>query len=153
MIIPISDQPLSLELSHTFSAKRECIFRAWTQPELLEQWFGPEGYSTTVLQMDFQVGGNYRFSMQSEDNSNEIIYLNGIFREIVAPEKIVYSWKWETPQSHETLVTIHFYETNGFTEVLLKHENFDRQSEVERHNQGWNSSMVCFYNAILDIRE
>jgi len=83
-----------LSLTRTFSAPREKVFRAWTDPEELKKWWGPPGYSTPTADVDLRVGGAYRFGMM-ELPDGEVFYLAGTYREVRPPEKLVYTWNWE----------------------------------------------------------
>ena len=76
-------------LSRVFAAPRELVWHAMTTPEHVVQWWGPNGFSTTIKQMDFRVGGLWKHVMHGPDGTD---YPNSsVFREIVAPERVVYS--------------------------------------------------------------
>ena len=75
--------------SRTFDAPRDLVFRMWTEPEHVRQWWGPKGFRNTILSMDVRPGGQWRFIMHGPDGTdykNDIIY-----REIVRPERIAYT--------------------------------------------------------------
>jgi uncharacterized protein YndB with AHSA1/START domain len=75
--------------ARVFAAPRELVWRAWTEPQQVANWWGPRGFSTTIKQMDFRVGGVWEHTMRGPDGAN---YPNkSIFREIVPQERIVYS--------------------------------------------------------------
>jgi uncharacterized protein YndB with AHSA1/START domain len=76
-------------IERTFDAPRELVWEAWTNPEHVAQWWGPDGFSTTIEKMDFRVGGVWKLTMHGPDGVN---YPNSsIFHEIVEPERIVFS--------------------------------------------------------------
>lgn len=133
----------SLHLRRTFTAPREKVFRAWTNPEELKEWFGPEGYATPIAEVDLRVGGRYRFGMRKLPDG-DIFYLAGAYREVRAPEKLVYTWRWEAdPELGDTLVTVEFHDRAGSTEVVLTHELFPNEQAREDHAKGWSSSFDC----------
>jgi uncharacterized protein YndB with AHSA1/START domain len=76
-------------VTRVFDAPRELVFKMWTDPKHVAQWWGPNGFSTTIHEMDVKPGGVWRFVMHGPDGvdyQNKVVYL-----EIVRPERIVYS--------------------------------------------------------------
>jgi uncharacterized protein YndB with AHSA1/START domain len=134
-------QGQSLQLSQLFPAKRERVYRAWTNKEALEGWFGPEGFRTTVLQLDLAVGGDYRFEMQGPEGNASVV--KGRYMEIVPNEKLVFTWRWEDwdDQIDDSLVTVEFREKGEFTEVALTHQNLRDEEAVAAHTFGWTNSL------------
>lgn len=131
----------TLNLRRIFKAPREKVFRAWTDPEELKRWWGPEGYATPSAEVDLRVGGKYRLGMRKLPDG-EIFYLTGIYREVRPPERIVYSWRWEAePEYGETQVTVDFREVGGSTEVVLTHEFFPTAKARDDHNRGWSGCL------------
>jgi len=106
-------------LTRLVDAPRELVFEAWTKPEHVAQWWGPNGFSTTISEMDVRPGGVWRHVMHGPDGRD---YVNNIvFLEVVRPERIVYKHQPEKgaePVNHETTVT--FVERAGKTEVTLR---------------------------------
>ncbi len=76
-------------MTRVFDAPRELIWKAWTDPKYVMQWWGPKGFTAPVCKMDFRVGGKFLCCMRAPDGQD---YWNGgEYFEIVVPEKIVYS--------------------------------------------------------------
>jgi uncharacterized protein YndB with AHSA1/START domain len=74
--------------TRVFDAPRELMFKMWTEPEHIAQWWGPRGFTTTIYEMDVRPQGVWRFVMHGPDGAdyqNKIVYL-----EIEGPERIVY---------------------------------------------------------------
>jgi uncharacterized protein YndB with AHSA1/START domain len=116
------------------------VFRAWTDPGEVRQWFGPGDFSTPQVEIDLRVGGRYRFGMKPPEG--DIFYLSGEFRVIEPPKRLVYTWTWEGEgQPNEMLVTVDFLERGGSTEVMLKHERFASQEQCTLHEQGWAATL------------
>lgn len=81
-------QDREIRLTKEFDAPRELVFEAWTKPEKIGQWWGPNGFSTTTDKMNFEVGGEWIFTMHGPDGTdypNHIVYT-----EIKNPERIKY---------------------------------------------------------------
>lgn len=66
-----------ITLSRTFPAPKDLVFEVWTKPEHVENWWGPDGFTITTHQMDFRVGGMWRYIMHGPDGTdfpNRIVY-------------------------------------------------------------------------------
>ncbi len=136
-----SSTETTLNLRRIFKAPRQKVFRAWTDPEELKKWWGPEGYATPSAEVDLRVGGKYRLGMRKLPNG-EIFYLSGVYREVRPPERLVYTWRWESePAMGETLVTVEFREAGESTEVVLTHELFPTEKARDDHSRGWNGCL------------
>lgn len=141
MASPTPGTEITLNLRRIFKAPREKVFRAWTDPEELKKWWGPEGYATPSAEVDLRVGGKYRLGMRKLPDG-EIFYLSGIYREVRPPERLVYTWRWEAQPEHgETLVTVEFREVGDSTEVVLTHERFPTEKARDDHNRGWSGCL------------
>lgn len=74
-------------ISREFNAPRELVWKAWTEREHLMRWFGPKGCTVAVANLDFRPGGEFHYCMKTPDGGE--MWGKWIFREIVAPERIV----------------------------------------------------------------
>lgn len=79
----------TLTLTRVFDAPRALVWRAWTDPAMLTQWFGPRGFTSLVPEWELRVGGSFRIVMCGPDGKD--YPMKGVFREVVAPERLVYS--------------------------------------------------------------
>src|SRR5512147_587972 len=76
-------------ITRTFDAPRELVWQAWTDPGHVVNWWGPQGFTTTIEKMDVRPGGVWKHVMHGPDGTD---YPNSsVFKEIVKPERIVYS--------------------------------------------------------------
>lgn len=78
-------------ITREFDARRERVWKACTDPEMVKRWWGPEGFSAPSIKIDLRVGGKYIFAMQGPPGSllEEPGYSAGVFKEIVPNEKLV----------------------------------------------------------------
>lgn len=76
-------------ITRVFAAPREVMWKAWTDPQALAQWWGPRKITTTVAQMDVRPGGSYKYTMQMADGTK--YPMKGVYREVVEPKRLVYS--------------------------------------------------------------
>lgn len=132
----------TLRLSRTFKAPRARVFAAFTEPEVLKQWWGPPGVSCQVCEIDLREGGAYYLEMQGPESVHK---LSGVYREVRPPERLAYTWSWETGETagHESLVTLEFHERKGGTEVVLTHEGLPSDSSRQSHEHGWTGCFDC----------
>jgi len=77
-----------LVISRVFNAPRELVWKVWTEPEHIKQWWGPNGFTNTIFQMDVKPGGVWDFIMHGPDGTD---YKNkSVYKEVVKYEKLVY---------------------------------------------------------------
>ncbi len=85
----IGDETARMVITRVFEAPREVVWKAWTDPENMMQWWGPNGFTAPVCRMDFRVGGKFLCCMRSPDGQE--FWNGGEYHEIVPHEKIVSS--------------------------------------------------------------
>ena len=135
-----------LLVTRTLPATREAVFRAWTQPALLERWFWPWRPSAKV---DLRVGGSYEIS--AEHPAIGRLRISGRYIEVVEPERLVFTWNWDgEPGSSETIVTVTFHARDGATEVVVSHEGFPGSESRDQHEQGWSDVLARLVDAVRD---
>ena len=100
-------------VTRTFDAPRTLVFDAYTQPELLKRWYGAPGRSLVVCEVDLRVGGAYRFLWRGEGKSD--VGMRGVHREVVRPERLVRTERWEDWDAGEIIETVTFTEHAGQT--------------------------------------
>jgi uncharacterized protein YndB with AHSA1/START domain len=130
-----------LVITRTFDAPRELVFKAWTDPAVAKSWFGPKDHPATHMEMDVRPGGAWRGCLRSTESGKEL-RLGGVFREIVAPERVVFTFAWdeEGERGLETLVTLTFAEEDGKTRMTFRQAPFQSIEERNGHRGGWTSS-------------
>ena len=110
-----SDQEIVME--RVFNAPPELVFKAHTDPNLIAKWWGPRKYTTTVDKLELRVGGVWRF-VQRDAEGNEYAF-NGVYRGIVPPERLSYTFEFEGMPGHVLVETVTFEEQNGKTKVTV----------------------------------
>jgi uncharacterized protein YndB with AHSA1/START domain len=103
-------------MTRVFDAPRKMLFDAFTKPELLKRWFyGPDGWTLSVCEIDLRVGGRYRYVWSRGDTK---MGMGGVYKEIVPPEKIVSTGKFdEAWYPGEEVGTMVFMEKAGKTTI------------------------------------
>lgn len=140
----------SLQIARSFKANRQKVFEAWTKAEVLKQWFGPtDDFTVPWAEVDLRVGGKYRIQMKAPDGETHTV--GGVYREVVSPEKLVFTWAWEAgggcgdsekEQHVETLVTVEFHAKGRDTEVVLTHTLFPNPETRDKHHEGWSGCLT-----------
>jgi len=137
---------MTLRLTRVVPARREVVFRAWTDPEALRRWWVPfEGMTVPAAEVDLRPGGRYRFTMRSA--KGEEFHLSGVYREVRPPERLVYTWRWEGADG-ETLVTVDFEASGATTLLHLTHEHFPNADTRDRHGTGWGGVLDSLVAAV-----
>lgn len=135
--------PLERELviARTLNASRELVFAAWTDPRRALQWWGPVNYPAVHIEMDLRPGGAWRICLRSTEGGPDL-WQGGMFREIVPPERLVFTFAWEEEGERglETLVTVTFADADGRTRMLFRQSPFQSDKERDGHQGGWNSA-------------
>jgi uncharacterized protein YndB with AHSA1/START domain len=133
----------TLVITRVFDAPRSLVFDAWTKREHLQHWQGaPRGFTVTTDQTDIREGGVYRICMRSPEGVDH--WLQVIYREVVAPERLVFSHVWldaEGKPGKETLVTITFAESGRKTVLTLQQTGFKSVEARDGHKGGWTSAL------------
>ena len=142
-----TEQNIKLQLTRVFDAPRELVFKAWTDANRFQQWFGAAACGGAALQsvkVDARVGGKYRLQMRRPDG--EFYTTVGIYREVKPPERLVFTWQFEKDGSGdeygeveppEMLVTVELKARGKQTELILTHEEFASVESRDRHEDGW----------------
>jgi uncharacterized protein YndB with AHSA1/START domain len=102
-------------LTRTFDAPRALVFKTMTDPALIPKWWGPHGSTTIVDKMDMRPGGEWRFVHKAANGDTAF---RGVYREIVPPERLVYTFEWEGLPGHVSTETVTFVEEGGKTTVI-----------------------------------
>jgi uncharacterized protein YndB with AHSA1/START domain len=95
-----------LRMSREFDAPQHLVFKVWTAPEHIPQWWGPKYLTTVVDRMDVRAGGLWRF-VQRDQQGNEYAF-HGVYHDIVSPERVVNTFEFEGAPAHVALETAVF---------------------------------------------
>ncbi len=93
-----------IEMTRVFDAPRHLVFDAMTKPELLKRWFGPHGWNLVVCEVDFRVGGSWRFVLEGPDG--EKMGMSGVYREIVPGERTIHTEAFDDYPGDSVITTV-----------------------------------------------
>jgi uncharacterized protein YndB with AHSA1/START domain len=132
----------SLHITRVFPASAARLFECFTDPVHLVRWWGPQGTTCPIAEVDLQPGGAYRLEILAENGTLRVV--TGEYLEINQPERLVFSWQWDDTPEERTRVTLRFNEQgNGHCELELLHERFPADYRATLHGEGWSSSLIC----------
>jgi len=147
------------EISRVYDAPRAKVWQAWTEPSRLKHWWGPRGFKVHTCKVDLRPGGVFLYGMKAPDGSDT--WGKFVYREIKAPEKLVFVVSFSDPQGGVTrhpsspdwpeyiLSTVTFSEVSGKTKVMVSwipHEASEAERKVfeagrPSMTQGWGGTL------------
>ncbi len=142
-----------LVIVRTFDAPRDLVWKMWTEPERAMRWWGPNGFTTPFFTIDLRVGGAYHNCMRSPEGKD--YWSTGVYREIVPPEKIVFTDSFADEKgnvvaathygmsadfSREMLVILMLEDDDGRTKLTLRHAGLPPGKDTDDCREGWNQS-------------
>jgi uncharacterized protein YndB with AHSA1/START domain len=132
---------LRLHLERGLPAEARTVFAMNTEPELLAQWWGPEGFSVPAVEVDARVGGSYRIAMQPP--AGHAFFLLGEYRAVEEPSRLAYTFRWDPPDpdDRETLVVLSFRDVDDATALTVDQGDFATEARRALHVQGWSESI------------
>ncbi len=139
-------------ITRVFDAPARLLFKAYGTPEHLTQWFGPPGWTLTLCEMDFWVGGRLRLAMTGSDGEQGPPF-GGEYLEIVPNRKIVYTGAFETPDAEAMTVTITFDEDEQSGQTTLTvHTLFASVAMKNEHlGMGYAQSWASLLDQLADV--
>ena len=144
-----------LVITREFNAPRELVYRAFTDPDQLAQWFGPVGFSVPreSVDIDARVGGHQRFTMVNDENPAEYSPINATFTEVVENELLVgYQDVSEIPAFEgigRLVLRLEFHDENGQTRLVLSQGPYTEEM-AGGARLGWESSFTKL-DALLKV--
>jgi uncharacterized protein YndB with AHSA1/START domain len=139
--------PPSLRLRRIFDAPRELVWRAWTRPEMVVAWFGPPEWPAVHTEQDLRPGGAWRACLRSA-TQDRLLWQGGVYREVVPPERLVFSFKWESDDHEDgapvdTLVTVLFTQLpDGRTQMDFTQQGLKSEQSLAGHCDGWTGTFA-----------
>lgn len=131
-----SDSELIIELD----APRELVFKVWTTPEGMLEWWGPTFCPSKQVNMDVRPGGRWRCCLDSEVYGGDL-WQNGVFREVKPYDLLVFTFVWEAEgdMGVENTVTIRFFDEAGKTRMHFRQAPFTAVAQRDANNGGWSN--------------
>lgn len=149
--ISVDEATNTLRISRTYRADSDQVWRAWTEPRAIEQWWGPHGWTTTVHQMDVWPEGHWRSTMAADDGSYDPIRMFATYQKVEPNQVLEFhdafaDENWDVDNDNQFPTTVTFASGNGTTQVHISAtfpSNHDLQQAIELGmDQGYLESLV-----------
>jgi uncharacterized protein YndB with AHSA1/START domain len=146
----MSNESISkVQVSKSFPASKADLYKAWTDPEQLKQWWKPMNKQLTNVENDIREGGKVVYEF--EDN----LRIAGEYKEVAEEQRLVYSWNWELPEESthkgEYLLTVQFSETGNESTLDITQENFHHEHAIKPHEEGWDNALEDLKNHLTHV--
>lgn len=164
MAIQTESQMMDLVITRVFDAPRERVWRAYTEPEMIKRWWGPEHFTAPSIKVDLRVGGKYVYTMRGPAGTewDKDMFSAGIFKEIVPNQKLVVTDYFSDKDGNklkpadygmdpsfpaEQTITILFEEVEkGATRLSIVYPKPETEAQYQAilksgMTEGWNSSL------------
>jgi uncharacterized protein YndB with AHSA1/START domain len=131
-----------LHLVRRYPVAPEKVWRAWTDPQALSRWWGPDASDRVSLaQLEVRPGGRFRVVFGGPQGTDHEV--QGVYKEVAPYRRLVFTWTWpnSTPE-RESVVTITFKADGGGTEMDFRHEQFFDEAVRDGHRSGWSAAFV-----------
>ncbi len=140
----LAEEPLSIYISRTFRASRQRVFDAWTKPEQMLKWRGPEGWEVLEAQSDPRPGGEHRVVVRGipHDRPVEVTGASwGTYLEVEPYSVVRFTWKADWCPGEESVVAVRLSDAeDGGTLMDFTHDKFLMVQSAQGHSQGWSSA-------------
>lgn len=139
-------------IARQFHAARALVFDAYTRPELVRRWLlGPSGWQMPVCEIDLRVGGRYRYVWRHDADGREM-GIGGVFREIVRPERLVATEKFdESWYPGEAVSTLLLTEVRGWTQLTQTVRYESREARDTALKSGMDKGMEFGFNRLAEL--
>lgn len=131
--------PRELRLTRLVPASLEEVFRAWTDPEVLAQWWGPGDNAVSEVEIDARPGGRYRMAFATAEGGT--LVMAGTYIEVDPPRHLSFTWRWEVggPDKVESHVTVELNPAGDATELVVTHGGFPDDAAAAPYGNGWEA--------------
>ena len=125
-----------VRITRYYPVAADKVWRAWTDPQALSQWFGPgKTQVPTEAEIDLRVGGHYRIAFSGHDG--EMHEALGHYQEVEPYSRLVFTWSWKTMPERVSRVSITLTPVAGGTQLLFVHDRFFNEQGRINHERGW----------------
>lgn len=140
------------EIRHRIQGTAEEVFDCWITPEAIEHWWGPDGFTTVVKELDCKEGGEFKYEMTAPDGTSCL--MTGVFKTVCRPALLVFEMinhcnlglpEGVTPQITPSLVTVNIVQHGDVAEVVMTHTSLE-DSYSPLATMSWRQSLTKMTN-------
>ena len=141
----------TVRLEREFNAPRALVFEAMSKPEYIKQWWGPRGSTLIQCDMDFRVGGAWRFVERGADGSEHPF--KGVYKEIDAPERVTWTFIYDVPpfDIYEAVETVTLTEINGRTKLVVDSVHGSKEARDGHVQSGMEKGAAETYDRLEEL--
>jgi uncharacterized protein YndB with AHSA1/START domain len=139
-------------MTRALDAPRRLVFDAFTKPELVKQWLlGPPGWSMPICEIDLRVGGVYRYVWRRDSDGSKM-GMGGVYREIVSPERLVATEKFDQAwYPGEAVISTVFVEQGGKTTITQTVLYQSREARDAVLKSGMEKGVAASYDRLAEL--
>lgn len=135
------EQSAEVSIRRSYPVAPDKVWRAWTEPQALSQWFGPGATASRAeAEIDLRVGGRFRIAFPMPDG--EVQEASGEYVEVVPNRRLVFSWAWKGTPDRVSRITIALQPLADGTELHFVHDRFFDDKARANHERGWQLFFV-----------
>jgi uncharacterized protein YndB with AHSA1/START domain len=141
------NKDFTVRQSRVFNASQKQVWNAWTQPNLMKQWFCPLGMNAVEIEADVRVGGTFRIvmdargaAMQPPPEMGGLLTAYGTYQRVVPPTELEFSWAWEG-REEISRVSVTINPKGSATELVLVHDGLNDEASRIFHEDGWKPTL------------
>jgi uncharacterized protein YndB with AHSA1/START domain len=140
-----------IRITRLFRHPRKLVWTATTKPEHIARWWGPRSVTMTACEMDFRVGGGWRFVIQSEDGSAHPF--RGEYREIVPQERLVQTFIYDVPviRDHPSVETATYEDRDGGTLLTITIAHASKEARDGHLHSGMESGLTESHDRLDEL--
>jgi len=128
-----------LILTRRIAAPRSAVYRAWTDPEIMRSWLGPDNFECTENTGEVRVGGPWH-SVIHDRATGELHPSSGTYCEVVPDRKLAFTFRWDGSDELETVCTVELTDDDSATLMTFTQEPFADDASRDGHAGGWSEA-------------
>ena len=130
-----------LVITRVINAPCALVYRAWTDPKQMVQWWSPKEIECRSVAADLKIGGAYRIHMVNNQGNHIAV---GKYQQIVPNRRLQFTWQWEHYAMPESVVLVEFEDLGKTTRLTLTHAGLPDVEDVPDHKWGWTTAIEKF---------
>jgi uncharacterized protein YndB with AHSA1/START domain len=140
-----TNKTFKLETSKDFSVPANKLYKAWTEPEQLKQWWKPIGNQLKEVDNDIRDGGRVAYQFVEDT-----LRVSGEYLEVKEGQNLVYTWNWEFPndavKNGAFKLNVRFEDKGNGSKLSVTQENFQDEEALQPHKEGWDKALNDLQN-------
>jgi uncharacterized protein YndB with AHSA1/START domain len=143
--------PEKLQIEYFFEAPPEVIWRSWTDPEMVEKWFGsdPNGIVLSA-ELSVWIGGTFEVCFRNSDGTQFTCF--GEYTAVEWDKALSFTWLWKDSPKTVEFISVNLLPQNGGTTMFFEHSSIDQNSS-HGYKEGWMSTFSKLERILQNLQE